>query len=65
MEDNVLIQNMQSWDTLADSGFMVEQLVEETDQETLSHPAEISSKYYTSFKAQKFPQSFVMKARKI
>lgn len=50
---------------LAKAGFMVEQLIEETDDETLARPAEFSSGYYTPYKAKKFPLSFVIKARKI
>ena len=51
--------------SLAKSGLMVEQLIEETDNEALASAAEVSSKYYSSYKAQKLPMSFVMKARKI
>ena len=51
--------------TLAKSGFMVEQLIEETDKDILSHPAEFSSGYYTPYKAKKFPLSFIIKARKL
>ncbi len=51
--------------TLAKSGFMIEQLIEETDQETLLRPAEFSSGYYSPYKAGKFPLSFIMKARKL
>lgn len=51
--------------TLAKSGFMVEQLIEETDKDILSRPAEFSSGYYTPYKAKKFPLSFIIKARKL
>lgn len=51
--------------TLASSGFMIERLVEETDQETLSRPAEFSSGYYSPYKAKKFPLSFIIKAKKL
>ncbi len=44
---------------------MVEQLVEETDQETLERAAEFRSNYYSPVKAGKFPLSFVIKARKM
>ena len=44
---------------------MIEQLIEETDQETLLRPAEFSSGYYSPYKAGKFPLSFIMKARKL
>lgn len=50
---------------LAKAGFMVEQLIEETNSETLANPADVSYKYYSSYKAQKLPMSFVMKARRI
>lgn len=51
--------------TLVKAGLMVEQLVEETNYETLELPAEVSSGFYTPYKAQKFPLSFIIKARKI
>lgn len=51
--------------TLAKSGFMVEQLVEETDSETLARDCEFSSSYYAPCKAKKFPLSFIIKARKV
>lgn len=51
--------------TLAKSGFMVEELVEETDPEILSGPAEFSSGYYSPCKAKKLPLSFIIKAKKI
>jgi SAM-dependent methyltransferase len=47
------------------AGFMVEQLVEETNEETLERPTEFSSGYYTPYKAKKFPLSFIIKARRI
>lgn len=50
---------------LVKAGFMIERLVEETDHETLTRPAEFSSGYYTPYKAKKFPLSFIIKARKI
>lgn len=51
--------------TLASSGFMIERLVEETDQKTVSRPAEFSSGYYSMYKAKKFPLSFIIKAKKL
>ena len=51
--------------TLAETGFLIERLVEDTDHETLTRPAEFSSGYYSPFKAQKFPLSFIIKAKKI
>lgn len=50
---------------LADAGFAVERLIEETDGETLSHPAEFSPAYYAPFRAGRLPLSFIVKARKI
>lgn len=50
---------------LADAGFGVERLVEETDQDTLSSSAEFSSGYYSPWKAKKLPLSFIIKARKL
>lgn len=48
---------------LADAGFMVQRLVEETDFSALAEGAGFSSAYYSPWKAKKFPLSFVMKAR--
>lgn len=50
---------------LAKAGFAVEQVVEETDKETLERGCEFTSQYYAPCKAKKFPLSFIMKARKL
>ena len=50
---------------LAEAGFCLERLVEETDAETLRSPAEFSSAYYAPGKAKLMPLSFVMRARKL
>ena len=50
---------------LADTGFMIERLIEETDSQTLSRDCKFSSAYYAPCKAKKFPLSFIIKARKI
>ena len=50
---------------LAKAGFVVEQVVEETDKKTLEIDCEFSSHYYSPYKAMKFPLSFVIKARKL
>lgn len=50
---------------LADAGFAVERLVEETDGETLSGEAAYSSRYYSRWKARLIPLSFILKARKL
>lgn len=51
--------------TLADAGFAIEKLVEETSKETLEKPQEFSSRYYAEWRAQKLPLSFIVKARKL
>lgn len=50
---------------LALAEFAVEKIVEETDEETLKSDYEFSSQYYSPCKAKKFPQSIVIKARKL
>lgn len=49
---------------LATAGLAIEQIVEETDKETLERDCEFSSNYYAPCKAKKFPLSFIIKARK-
>ncbi len=51
--------------TLATAGFVVERMIEDTNQETLENDCEISTKYYAPHKAKKFPLSFIFKARKL
>lgn len=51
--------------TLAKAGFTVEQLVEETDHDTLERDCEFTSVYYAPCKAKKFPLSFIIKAKKL
>ncbi len=50
---------------LADAGFAVERVVEETDKKILERAREFSSGYYADFKAKHFPLSIVIKARKL
>lgn len=50
---------------LAKAGFAIEQVVEETDKNTLERGCEFSSRYYAPCKAKKFPLSFIVKARKV
>lgn len=50
---------------LSKAGFTVEQVVEETDKDTLNRDEEFTSGYYSSTKAKKFPLSIVIRARKI
>ena len=50
---------------LAFAGFAVEQVVEETDKETMERDCEFSSKYYAPCKAKRFPLSLIVKARKL
>lgn len=51
--------------TLAKAGFVVEQVVEETDKDTIERDCEFTSTYYAPCKAKKFPLSFIIKARKL
>lgn len=50
---------------LAQAGFSVERVVEETDKQTLGSDFKFSSTYYSPFKAKQFPQSIILKARKL
>lgn len=50
---------------LAQAGFTVERVVEETDKETLNSDHEFSARYYSPCKAKQFPQSIIFKARKL
>ena len=50
---------------LAEAGFAVEKVVEETSSKVLEKTAGFSSGYYADFKAKHFPLSIVIKARKL
>lgn len=50
---------------LAQAGFKIEVLVEETDKEILEREREFRSSYYSPVKAKRFPLSFIIKARKL
>lgn len=50
---------------LADAGFAVEKVVEETNERILEKSSDFSSGYYADFKAKHFPLSIVFKARKL
>jgi len=50
---------------LATAGFAVEQVVEETDKNTLENDCEFTSGYYAPFKAKKFPLSLIVKVKKL
>ncbi len=50
---------------LAKAGFAIEKVVEETDKQTLDRDCAFSSRYYSPYKAKHFPQSIVLKARKL
>ena len=50
---------------LAEAGFAVERVVEETNSKVLEKSAEFSSGYYADFKAKHFPLSIVIKAKKL
>ena len=66
----VTVENhkMSSWlNALADAGFMLKRLVEETEPAVLGqeHKQEFSSGYYSPDKARKFPLSFIVQAVKL
>lgn len=50
---------------LADAGFAVERLIEETSEKVLAKSSDFSAGYYADFKAKHFPLSVVFKARKL
>lgn len=50
---------------LANAGFAVERIIEETNSNVLEKSSDFSSGYYADFKAKKFPMSVVFKARKL
>ena len=50
---------------LAEAGFAVEKVIEETDSTVMKKSTEFSSGYYADFKAKHFPLSIVFKARKL
>lgn len=50
---------------LSKAGFSVETLIEETDEEAVKREGGSHSNYYSPIKAQKFPLSFIIKARKL
>ena len=51
--------------TLADAGFAVERVIEETSKTVLEKSKDFSSGYYADFKAKHFPLSLVIKAKKL
>lgn len=50
---------------LARAGFMIDRLIEDTDDEAKLRPAEFTSGYYAPWKAQRMPLSFIIRARKV
>jgi len=50
---------------LSKAGFVIEEMIEVTDQQTLASESEIEQKYHSAYNAQMFPLSFVFKARKL
>lgn len=50
---------------LADAGFAVERVIEETSERIFEKSSDFSSGYYADFKAKHFPLSVVFKARKL
>ena len=51
--------------TLVKAGFCVEQMIEGVDTERLNKENNCHSKYYSEIKAEHFPLSFIIKARKL
>lgn len=49
---------------LADAGFIVERVIEETNEKVLEKTSDLNFGYYADFKAKHFPLSIVFKARK-
>jgi len=50
---------------LVRAGFVIEEMIEETDKQTLESENKVEQKYYSTFNAKMFPMSFVFKARKL
>ena len=50
---------------LSRAGFVIEEMIEETDKKTLESESKVEQKYYSAFNAKMFPMSFVIKARKL
>ncbi len=50
---------------LSRAGFVIEEMIEETDKKTLESESKVEQKYYSAFNAKMFPMSFVFKARKL
>lgn len=64
----VTLQNrkMSTWiNTLAEAGFKIEKLVEETSEKVLEQEWEFSTNFYAPSRAKKIPLSFVVKASKL
>ncbi|MEK3916559.1 class I SAM-dependent methyltransferase [Paenibacillus sp. FSL H7-0331] len=50
---------------LSKAGFFIEEMIEETDKQTLESESKVEQKYHSAFNAKLFPLSFVFKARKL
>lgn len=64
----VTIQNrkMSTWiNTLAEEGFKIERIIEETSQDVLEQEYEFSESYYAPSRAKVIPLSFIIKATKL
>ena len=64
----VTLQNrkMSTWiNTLAEEGFKIEKIVEETSQNVLEQEYEFSNSYYAPSRAKLIPLSFIVKATKL
>ena len=59
-------RKMSTWiNTLAEAGFKIEKLVEETSEKVLEKECEFSTNYYAPSRAKKMPLSFIVKASKL
>jgi len=50
---------------LSQAGFCIEEMIEETDKQTLESESEFEQTYHSRYNAKMFPLSFVFKARKL
>lgn len=59
-------RKMSTWiNTLAEEGFKIEKIVEETSEKVLEREYEFSESYYAPSRAKKIPLSFIVKASKL
>lgn len=65
-ELNLCIRKLSTYiNALAKAGFVIEQMIEETDSQTLTSEPKITNSHYSPHKAHQLPLSFIIKARKL